>query len=178
MLPCRPHSTVESPATPAACPVVPPPHASTQPGERPMNSRGVTRQSSATRTDHVLQRRLTSESVLQPPREDSEVSRSRRGSFRLGCPRFCPAGGRAPAAPRQPVRESAAARAPAPGPRLPRPSLRGLILAAFGSRAGSGRKCVLSPYTSGGASGGVEGREELGPVEGCGARAAGVDRTR
>lgn len=78
----------------------------------------------------MLQRRLIIESVLQPSREDSEVSWSRRGFFRQGRPRFCPAGGRTPAASPQPVRESAAARAPAPGPRLPRPSLLGLVLAA------------------------------------------------
>lgn len=63
------------------------------------------------------------ESVLQHPRAASEVP-PRRGSFRPGSPRFCPAGGRAPAAPPQPVRESRAARAPAsPRPATPFPSL-------------------------------------------------------
>lgn len=72
---------------------------------------------------HVREQGRTTESVLQHPRAASEVP-PRRGSFRPGSPRFCPAGGRAPAAPPQPVRESRAARAPAsPRPATPFPSL-------------------------------------------------------
>ncbi|KAI4541343.1 hypothetical protein MG293_008485 [Ovis ammon polii] len=54
-------------------------------------------------TGHVPEKIAISESVLQPRREDSEVPQSGPGFFRPGRPRFCPAGGRAPAAPPQPV---------------------------------------------------------------------------
>lgn len=80
-------------------------------------------------TGHVPEKIAISESVLQPRREDSEVPQSGPGFFRPGRPRFCPAGGRAPAAPPQPVRESEAARAPALGPSLPRPCLLGRVSA-------------------------------------------------
>lgn len=111
------------------------------------------------------------ESVLQPPREDSEVPQSRRELFRPGRQRFCPAGGRAPAVPPQPVRESEAARAPAPGPSLPRPSLLGRVLATPRVSGGIREEARPRPiHTSGSAFGEVEGREDFGPAEGFRAR--------
>lgn len=126
-------------------------------------------------TGHVPGRGGTSESVLRRPREDSEVPRSRRGPFRPGRPRFCPSGGRASAAPPQPVRESAAARAPAPGPRLPRPSLSGGVAAAprvSGGISGGSVPAALRP--PGGTSPGVERREDVRPAWGCGACPCGT----
>lgn len=111
---------------------------------------------------------LTIESVFQLPREDSEVPRSRRGLFRPGRPRFCPAGGRTPAALPQPVREYAAARASAPGPRLSRLSFLGRSCCP--SRGGRGLGgSLLYPRSSGGAPGEAEGRGDPGLAEGRGA---------
>lgn len=108
----------------------PKPNTRQEPGKLHTNQSPSAPTPSERTTGHVAERGTIIESVLRPPREDSEVPWSRRGPFRPGRPRFCPSGGRAPAAPPQPVRESAAARAPAPGPRLPRPSLSGRVLAA------------------------------------------------
>lgn len=103
----------------------------------------------------------TTESVLQPPREDSEVLQSPYASFREGCPCLCPAGGRAPAAPLKPVRESAANRAPVPGLRLPRFYLLGPVLAApLVTRRIWEKACSLPKHTSGGAFRG-SGRGEI-----------------
>lgn len=105
------------------------------------------------------------------------MSCRQRGPFRPDRPRFCPSGGRAPAAPPQPVRESAAADAPAPGPDLPRPSLGGRVPPA--PRVSGGIRAGVSPVdlrTQEAHSEGAERWEYFGPAEagGAGPGAAGA----
>lgn len=109
-----------------------------EPPSSPGRPAGIRRPAEHPQTaGHVRDQSPTIESVLQLPRAASEVP-LRLGSFRPGSPRFCPAGGRAPAVPPQPVRESRAAGAPAsPRPATPFPSLPsgpGRVLVGEGER--------------------------------------------
>lgn len=168
LLPAPPRN-IKSPKTgsfastfPAAAPS---PTTRQEPGKLHTNQPPSAPTPSERTTGHVAEGGTIIESVLRPPREDSEVPWSRRGPFRPGRPRFCPSGGRAPAAPPQPVRESAAARAPAPGPCLPRPSLSGRVLAAPRASGGIwGEASPLPLRTSGGTfrGSGAEGGPQAG----------------
>ena len=73
-----------------------------EPPSSPGRPAGIRRPAEHPQTaGHVRDQSPTIESVLQLPRAASEVP-LRLGSFRPGSPRFCPAGGRAPAVPPQP----------------------------------------------------------------------------
>lgn len=118
----------------------------------------------------MRQRRHTIESVLQLPERTRKCLGAGAGSSGRAVRAFVPP---VAAIPRRPLSQYVSPRPPA----LPPPALACHALPflawfwlPFGSRAGSGKKRVPSGYTSGGASWGVEGREDLRPVEGCGAR--------